>query len=162
MFIHALSASHFLMGIPEPIQDRLVKLAEPRDLATGETIFTEGQPHDRIYLVETGHVRLEMSVPGGGRVPMITVGPGEFLGWSPLFGHKVMTASAVASETTRCWSFSGEALRKLCESEHEIGYYIMKQLAIEISKRLTATRLQLLDMYSEHEPQKPQTQTIAG
>ncbi|MCA9097824.1 MAG: Crp/Fnr family transcriptional regulator [Planctomycetaceae bacterium] len=161
MFVHALSASHFLMGIPEAIQFRLAELAEPRDLATGEIIFLEGQSHDRIYLVETGQIRLEMSVPGGDRVAMLTVGPGEFLGWSPLFGHKTMSASAVAAETTRCWSFSGDALRKLCETEHDIGYYVMKQFAIEISKRLTATRLQLLDMYAEYEPRRSKVPSTA-
>jgi len=154
MFVHALSASHFLMGIPESIQFKLAELAVPRDLSQGEVVFQEGQTHDRIYLVESGHVRLEMSVPGGMPIPMITVGPGEFLGWSPLFGHKTMTASAIATETTRCWSFSGEQLRKLCETQHDIGYHVMKQLAIELSKRLTATRLQVLDMYAEHEPKK--------
>lgn len=154
MFIHAMSASNFLVGIPQQIQDRLAGMAEPRDLATGETIFIEGQLHDRIYLVESGYVRLEMSVPGENRIPILTVGPGEFLGWSPLFGKTPMTASAIAAETTRCWSISGEALRTLCEKEHEVGFHVMKQLAIEIAKRLTATRLQLIDMYSEHEPVK--------
>lgn len=152
MFGQALSASKFLAELPAPIQAQLSALAKPQDYATGAEIFSEGQVHDQIYLVESGHVRLSMFVPQRGAVPMLTVGPGEFLGWSPLFGKSPMSATAVVTEPTRCWGFSGTQLSELCAKQHDVGYSVMRQLAVDLSKRLIATRLQLLDMYKEQQP----------
>jgi hypothetical protein len=38
-------------------------------------------------------------------------------------------------------------LREKCEQDHELGYHLLKQLVSVIASRLTATRLQLVDIY---------------
>lgn len=85
-----------------------------------------------------------MAIPGRGRVPILTAGPGDVLAWSALVQQKIMTSTAVAQEPVRTIAFDGNALRQLCECNHAIGYYVMRQLAPALSHRLVATRLQLL------------------
>lgn len=162
MLIHALSASSFLIEIPVAIQEQLSALAKPFDFAGGDQIFSEGQIHDNIYLIESGRVRLSMFLPQRGSVPILTVGSGEFIGWTPLFGKSPMSATATAVETTRCWGFSGSELGRLCTSMHELGYYVMRQMAKDLSKRLMATRLQLLDLYAEQQPLSAEMSNPAG
>ncbi|MFO1019812.1 MAG: Crp/Fnr family transcriptional regulator [Planctomycetales bacterium] len=160
--MHALSASSFLIEIPVSIQEQLSALSKPFDFAGGEEIFSEGQIHDNIYLVESGHVRLSMFLPQRGSVPILTVGSGEFVGWTPLFSKNPMSATATAIETTRCWGFSGAELGRLCASNHDLGYYVMRQMAKDLSKRLMATRLQLLDLFGEQQPLSPKKTDPAG
>ena len=55
-------------------------------------------------------------------------------------------------EAVKTVALPGDQLRQLCEAEHEVGYHIMRQLASALSRRLLATRLQLLDLFGEHVP----------
>ena len=142
----------FLRPMPTDIIRRLEEIGEPRDFAPGAVIFTEGSTHHDLYLILQGIVRLDMSVPQRGRVPVMTLGAGDLLGWSPLVGDSVMTTSAVAMEYVSTAMFNGEELRQLCESDHEIGYHVMRQVARSLSRRLLATRLQLLDLFAAPVP----------
>ena len=44
-------------------------------------------------------------------------------------------------------SFDGSCLRGKCETDHELGYQLMRRFAASLLERLQATRLQLLDVY---------------
>jgi len=142
----------FLRAIPRYLIPKLTNLAQVRVFPPGAILFQEGVTHGEFHIVAGGHVRLDMAVPGRGRVPILTAGPGDILAWSALVQQKVMTSTAVAQEAVRTIAFDGDALRQLCEGNHEIGYYVMKQLAAALSHRLVATRLQLLDLFAEQVP----------
>jgi hypothetical protein len=43
--------------------------------------------------------------------------------------------------------FDGTCLRDKAESDHDLGYELMKRFAARMVERLQATRLQLLDVY---------------
>ena len=45
----------------------------------------------------------------------------------------------------------GPCLREKCESDHELGWEIMRRLANVVAARLLVTRLQLLDMFANPE-----------
>jgi hypothetical protein len=39
-------------------------------------------------------------------------------------------------------------LRRACDEDHSLGYYVMRRLANVVAGRLLTTRLQLLDMFA--------------
>lgn len=141
-----------LHQIPQHLLVRLDPLSETRSYSAGETLFTEGSRNSDFHIVVDGSVRLDMLVPVRGRVPILTAGTGDILAWSALLGTSVMTATAVAMTPVKTVTLRGSELRILCEAEPELGYYVMQQLASAVSKRLVATRLQLLDLFAQHEP----------
>jgi CRP/FNR family transcriptional regulator, cyclic AMP receptor protein len=145
-------SNHFLDALPVAVRHHLEELAVPKDFPPGMILFQEGAEHDDIYLITSGRVRLEMYVRDRGRLPLMTVAAGEIVGWSPLFSHQRMTATAMAMEPVQTLAFDGHALRRLCDADHEVGYHVMTQLVRVLSDRLLATRLQLLDLFSEHRP----------
>ena len=148
----APQANRFLDALPASIRGELDQIASLKDFPPGAVLFQEGAEHDDIYLVLSGRVRLEMFVRDRGRLPLMTVGPGDLLGWSPLFASHAMTATAVALEPVHTLAFDGQDLRGLCETHHEVGYHVMRQLVLELSARLLATRLQLLDLFLDQRP----------
>lgn len=147
--------SPFLEALPAQVRQLLVPLAVSKAFAPGDVLFQEGHPHDDIYLVTQGHVRLEMFVRERGHLPLLTAGPGDLVGWSPLFSDQPMTATAMAMDHTHTLAFDGRQLKTLCESNHEVGYHVMRQIVQVLSERLVATRLQLLDLFQEHAPSRP-------
>jgi len=140
----------FFRLIPQSAISFLESIVIQRHFSPGQRIFGEGVKHSEIHVVRTGHVRLEMFVPGRGPIPVLSVGSGDLLGWSPLLGDSVMTASAIALDSVTTLSFPGELLRQKCESDHDFGFVLMRVVAKAVSRRLEATRLQLLDLYKDH------------
>ena len=151
-FSDELRQTEFVRGIPSSLLPSLCRLAQPRAFPAGAALFAEGQANLDFHLVLDGHVRLDMNVPQRGRIPLLSVGPGDVLAWSALLSGGKMTTSAKAMEPVRTAAFEGTQLQQLCEREPEIGYHVMKQLAGALSRRLLATRLQLLDLFADHEP----------
>lgn len=147
------SLSHrFLEALPERQRAQLEAIGTHKHWPAGALLFQEGLEHESLYLLTSGHVRLDMFVPDRGRISLMTVGAGDLVGWSPLTGQPTMTATAMALEPTQALAFNGVRLCEVCEANHELGYYVMRQIVIALSERLLSTRLQLLDLFREHEP----------
>ena len=140
----ALQPEHF---------DKLAAVAQETSWSAGQVIFREGDVHDRFYLILEGTVALEIYVPNRGRTTILTIGPNEVLGWSAVLpGTQQKTAGARASQPTRAVAFDAAGLRAACDEDHELGYYFYRRMTNVIAGRLTATRLQLLDMYAVDQP----------
>jgi CRP/FNR family transcriptional regulator, cyclic AMP receptor protein len=144
----ALGELRFAAGLPPQTLVELARIATDQVVAPNSVIFREGAVCPDVFIVQAGHVALEMHVPGRGAVRILTVGAGELLGWSALLGEGHMTASATALDNTRLVVISGARLRELCETNHAIGVRVMQQVATALSQRLVATRLQLLDLFA--------------
>ncbi len=109
-----------------------------------EVIFREGDPANRFYLIEQGNVALELYVRDQGMVRISTVGPGNVLGWSWLFPPYFWHFNARATEPVDAIFLYATPLREECESDHELGYDLLKRMAQVMLARLQATRRQLL------------------
>lgn len=149
----AFERLRLIIPLPKPVAERLSPLFTSEQFPAGSVIFREGSAYDRISILAQGRVALEMPCPPRSDIRILSLGQGELLGWSPLIGGGSMTATAVATEDVELLSASGEELRKLCDREHEIGYFLYRSLAEALARRLLATRLQMLDLFSHDPPQ---------
>lgn len=144
-----LEELRFSANMPRNVLDELAATSNVQQLPGGTVLFREGGTSENLYLIRDGRIALEMNVPGRGAVRILTVGPGEMVGWSSLLDGGKMTANAVAAEDTDLVVAPANKLRELCEANREFGYHLMHQMADALSKRLVATRLQLLDLFAD-------------
>jgi CRP/FNR family cyclic AMP-dependent transcriptional regulator len=93
-------------------------------------------------------VAVEIFAPQKGPITIETVVEGDVLGWSWLVPPYNWRFDARAMEMTRAVALDGVCLRNKCETDHDLGYELMKRFANIIDRRLQATRLQLLDIYA--------------
>lgn len=147
-----LPPTEFLQHIPAEYVQEILILGQQQRFAPAAVLFREGTIHRYFHLLVEGRVRLDMVVMGCGRVPVLTLGPGDVLAWSALVAEDLMTSTATALEPVTTLAFEGAQLRRLCSERPEIGYHVMKQVARSLSRRLVATRLQLLDLFASHVP----------
>lgn len=115
----------------------------------GEFLFREGDPAQRFYLIRSGAVSLEVEAPGRGQLRIETLDAGEVVGWSWLFAPYRWALDARVLEPTALVAFDGACLRGKVDTDHELGYQLMRRFAAVIVERLQATRLQLLDVYGD-------------
>ncbi len=111
----------------------------------GAYIFREGDPANAFYALRGGDVALELGAPA--TLVIETLHPGDVLGWSWLFPPYRVRYDARAMEDVHAIAFDGACLRGKCDSDHDLGYELMRRFAQIIINRLQATRLRLLDVY---------------
>jgi CRP-like cAMP-binding protein len=59
-----------------------------------------------------------------------------------------MTCSALCIRDAQLIAIDAKALELRIQQDHEFGYQFMRMLAKALAQRLTATRLQLLDLFA--------------
>lgn len=146
--LRALRSLAFTQDLEPKHLEKLASIATRVTFSEGATIFREGDASELVYLVEEGQVALETQVPGHGQVTILTVGPGQLLGWSSLFPPQRKTAGARTVTPIRAIAINARQLRELCRAEHDLGYTVMWRVAEVISDRLRAARMQLLDVFA--------------
>jgi CRP/FNR family transcriptional regulator, cyclic AMP receptor protein len=151
-FLNLLRDIHFLRDFPDDYLEPLASVASLKTCSPGAIVFREGRKESRLYLIVKGSVSLEFCTPGVGCKRLQTVGTGELLGWSPILGLAEMTATARVLEPTTLLVIDARQLVALCEHNPRFGYEFMRRTALALSQRLTATRLQLLDIYHHELP----------
>ena len=110
-----------------------------------EIIFKEGGMANRFYLIVEGKVQVETPSMEGESVPIQLMGPGELLGYSWVFPGGSWQFDARAVTLVKALCFHGNHLRALCESNHALGYELMKRVSGIILQRLQAVRQKLVE-----------------
>src|SRR6266700_729990 len=143
--IAATLATHpFLHGISRDHLATLAQVASDVTVPARHRFFENGGHATRFWLVQSGHVTVDVHVPGQGRVPIDSIGMGELIGWSWLFPPFTWAFGAVAASPVEAFEFDGRAVRIRCESDPVLGYELTRRLARVVAKRLQATRVRLI------------------
>jgi CRP-like cAMP-binding protein len=150
--LEMLESLRFLHGLAPAHLQHIASIAELRELPGGMVVFREGERSGFVYVVLEGRVALEVHVPGRGQATLHTIGPGELLGWSPIFTQGPMTATARAVGPCRLVALNAPQLLALAEHEPRFGMELMRRTAAALAQRLGATRLQMLDVYRHELP----------
>ncbi len=140
----ALAAHPFLRGMS---LDQLGVLAETaRDVRfpARYRLFEDGGNANRFWLIQSGHVSLDLHIPGEGPVVIETIGMGELLGWSWLFAPYRWAFGAVAVTAVEAFEFDAPAVRERCAADPWLGYELGQRITQVLAKRLLATRIRLI------------------
>ena len=149
--VAALSNSWFGAGLSPEAVARLAALATIRDVPAGEELLHEGAITETFAIVLSGRVALRMLVPERGMVTILTVEPGDVLGWSAIVPPHRATSSSVAIEPVRMLELPGHPLRALLRTDHALAASVYPRVLQAVARRLAATRLQLLDLFAREE-----------
>jgi CRP-like cAMP-binding protein len=113
----------------------------------GEVILREGRPTPFLGLVEAGRVAIRVDVPARGPHTVVTLEPGDLIGWSAVVPPYRATADAVAQLPVRIRAFDAEALRALLAADCGIAAQVYGLVLRCVSDRLTTSWHQLLDLF---------------
>lgn len=143
-----LGEHSFFLGLPSRYIELMVGCAKNVRFLSGETILREGDPADWFYLIREGKVAVQTTVPGRSPVTLQTLGEGEILGWSWLVPPYFWRFDARAVEPVRAIALDGACLRRKCAQDHDLGYELLSRISQVMARRLHATRLQALEVYT--------------
>ena len=139
-----LAAQRFLNGMGAAQLDELATAALEVMFPAGYRIFAEGGYADKFWLVESGHVAVDVQVPGEGAAVIANVGLGGLLGWSWLTPSHKWAFGAVCVTEVRAFEFSVPAVRERCAADPALGDELTRRLFQVLAGRLQDTRAALI------------------
>jgi cAMP-binding proteins - catabolite gene activator and regulatory subunit of cAMP-dependent protein kinases len=111
-------------------------------------LLKEGTECDHFGVLLSGLLAMQVLVPGQGSVTLLTVEPGDVYGWSAVVAPHRSTSSVVGVEAGEVLAFGAESLRDLLNADDVLAATLYPRLLQAMARRLTATRVQLLDLYA--------------
>jgi len=142
----------FFTGLDERYLQSLAKMCRIAAFPTQTKIFEEFDRAKEVYFVVDGQIALAICDASGCR-QITVVSKGDLLGWSPLIGRSRLFDTARTCSKVQALVFDGEELVAFCKSNPEFGYEFMRRAAAVLGDRLSATRVQLLELSGVHLPE---------
>jgi CRP-like cAMP-binding protein len=133
--------------LPPAAQADLAALGMVRFYEPGREILRAGAAAPFLAVIEHGRVALRLRVPERGRVTIVTVEPGELLGWSAVVPPYRATVDAVAMEPTRLVAYDAGPLRDRLAADCELRAALLPLVLESVSERLSSSWDQLLDLF---------------
>ena len=143
-----LGTTWFAAGLSPAALLSLARLARRYQVPAGTTLLAEGQPVRELGIVLSGRVSVRTLVPERGMVTILTVEPGDIFAKSALVPPYRSTASVVALQALDAIALDGQRLRAALAADCGLAAALYPRLVQAISRRLDATRLQLLDLFA--------------
>ncbi|GLK69022.1 Crp/Fnr family transcriptional regulator [Hansschlegelia plantiphila] len=121
--------AHFMDGLTP--EERGVVRAAGREIAipAGEAIFTQGDRHQGIFIIEHGRARVFYSAPSGREITLAYWTPGHFIGGPQISGEGVHLWSGAAVDDCRVLALSGPALLQLITQLPNFALCLIEGLA---------------------------------
>ena len=147
--LNLLASHEFFSGVPEPMLATLVPHVTIEMYPANEYVFRTGQEARYCYLIRQGQVALEVYEPHrGGAITLQTLDRSSVLGISWLVPPYQWRFDARATEVTRLMAINAASFRQMIDADHEFGYEMLRRFLVVYAGRLSATLLQLSDMYA--------------
>ena len=147
--IHTLLAENsFFQGMPATYLETMAGCGKLVQFKPDQFLLREGSQADTFYLIREGEVAIESHLPAAAPLTVTRVSSGEFTGYSWLFPPYRNHFDSRALTRVLAIALDGACLRGKAEADHELGYQLMQRFAQVMLNRLQASRLQMLDVYS--------------
>ena len=127
--------------------DALASCAQECVIAPASYFWRQGELADAVYLIYSGRVALEISLPEQAPIQIESVENDEVLGWLWLIPSYRWHFDARAITEVRALRLEGKCLRKMCECNQLLGYQVLKAFALVTADRLQTARLRLLELF---------------
>ncbi len=132
--------------------EKCAKIAKVVNLDPNTYLNKKSRSADDLYVILEGAVRLEVENDDGSRSQLETLYPGAAIGVSSLIdvqSHEYLSDARTLTHS-KLVKFSAEELTNLFSQDYQLGYLIMRKLAMILRKRL-AGRIPHLSKFLDFE-----------
>ncbi|MGB8651703.1 MAG: Crp/Fnr family transcriptional regulator [Mycobacteriales bacterium] len=152
-----LAKAGLFQGIALEAAEAVAASLEYGDYGRGETVFTEGEQGDTLYIVLEGKVKIGRRATDGRENMLSVMGPSDMFGELSLFDPGPRTATATVVTDARLASLAHSSLRPWITDRPEIAEQLLRVLA----RRLRRTNDALADLIFTDVPGRVAKQLLA-
>ena len=137
--LEILSQIDLFNGLPQGHLRRVVDIGVEEQYKGGATIFPEGEPGEKFYVIVEGAVRISRIVPGMGEEALAVLRPGNYFGEMSLIDDAPRSATAMCHEKCRLFVINRRDLEDLLFVDRDLAYELLWNWVRTLSRRLRAT-----------------------
>jgi CRP/FNR family cyclic AMP-dependent transcriptional regulator len=137
-----ISRAGIFQGVAPEASEALVASMEYLDVSRGDTIFSEGEQGDSLYIVMAGKVKMGRHAPDGRENMLAIMGPSDMFGELSIFDPGPRTATATAVTDGRLARLRQDCLLPWMNDRPQIAEQLLRVLA----RRLRRTNDALADL----------------
>jgi len=161
----AIQKSPVFVGLSEDDQNLVCSMMRKRTIATGESVFQQGDSGDSMILVTEGQLMVRFTKKRGQQIDLEPVQAGDVLGELAFLDPAPRSASVVAQAETQILEMDRTMFRSLFEHAPAIASAILKgvmDMVLSRSQRLENRILDALDMRPTvpATPRRPKSRAI--
>ena len=124
-----LSRAGIFQGVEPNAASALTSQLQPADFGRGHTVFAQGEPGDRLYIIISGKVKIGNRSPNGQETLLAILGPSDMFGELSVFDPGPRTSSATTITAVRAVPMDRDALRTWIADRPEIAEQLLRVLA---------------------------------
>jgi CRP/FNR family transcriptional regulator, cyclic AMP receptor protein len=144
ILMQLLGEAGILRHVEPEAASAMVKQLHTSGFAAGQTIFAQGDPGDRVYIIVTGKVKISLRGPGDRENLRAVMGPTDVFGELAVFDPGPRSCSATAITDVRAVWVDRATLRAWIAHRPVIA----EQLLQALNQRLQHTEDQLIELIS--------------
>ena len=137
-----LARAGIFQGVDPDAVSELIQEMETVTFPRGTTIFDEGEPGDRLYIIVDGKVKLARHAPDGRENLLTVMGPSDMFGELSIFDPGPRTSSAICVTEVTAATMDSGLLQQWITEHPEIPQQLLRVLA----RRLRRTNNSLADL----------------
>ena len=139
-----LKSVELFEGLSAEELDSVLEICHQRIYKTSDLITEQGLPGDELFIIQEGFVEVLRGESQTDSNPkaVVNLGRGQIVGEMALVDHGRRSATVRAiSDETLVQVIQRDDFDRLCESNHHLGYTVMRNIAADLSFKLRHSHL---------------------
>lgn len=118
---------------------RVSEISREQVYQPSQTIFKEGEPGNRLFLILEGGVRISRDIPGSGEEALAVLKPGACFGEMAVFDRSERSTDAISHGGCRLLTISRADLEIVLDLDPDLAVKVLRAMVRLLSMRLRAT-----------------------
>jgi CRP-like cAMP-binding protein len=121
--------------------EKIAALIKTKTFKPNTYIIREGEKGDAMFILNQGAVRVEKNTLSKDKFTVVNLKDdmNVFFGEMALMDDDVRSASVFALTAAECYVIRKDDFERLCETNPQIGYYVIREIARSLAGRLRKT-----------------------
>ncbi|HEX9729192.1 MAG TPA: cyclic nucleotide-binding domain-containing protein [Gemmatimonadales bacterium] len=117
----------------------IAEICKEQVFKSAKTIFKEGEPGNRLYIIAEGEVRISRDVPGSGEEALTVLKKGACFGEMSVFDRSERSTDAIANKDCTLLTITRSDFEIMLDFNRDIAYKILWSVVRLLSERLRVT-----------------------
>jgi len=139
MNLSLLRNSALFADLDEGQLGRVAEICHEQTYRSGQTIFREGEPGNRLFIIVSGSVRISRDIPNAGEEALAVLKPGTCFGEMSVLDRSERSTDAIAADDCVLATITRPDLEMLLEFDKELACVVLRSFVRMLSARLRAT-----------------------
>jgi len=139
MDITLLKQAAIFADLDEGELQRVAEVCREQKFQGAETVFKEGEPGNRLYIIAEGEVRISRNIPGSGEEALAVLKKGSVFGEMAILDRSERSTDAIANADSVLLTISRSDFELLMDFNRDIAYKVLWAVVRLLSSRLRTT-----------------------